>query len=224
MKTSPDKHVAFYPETHEYFDFYGNKFISVTTLLKRYFPFEAREISEEVRGIPSSIYFGREAQDIRAEWGQTAICGTGLHAACERWVNTGETAEDAYAQGVSNFSEYFYGIDRKDLQAEVIIYDERLHIAGTLDLLQDVGPLSLLWDIKTCRRMDELKLFHFSMQLELYRRFAQQNYGKPVCIRGILWFEGYFKNKEARLKILDTVPCDQEVDALLERRKKELAA
>jgi len=225
MKKSDDGKITFYPDTHEYFDSRGNKFLSVTTALKRFFPFADQEIAERVSQTPSSIYFGQKIETILATWEATAPCGTGLHGACERWIKTGEIAKGEHENGAMNFAKFMKSLcPRQDLRSELVVYDIESRLAGTLDLFQDAGDLFYLWDIKTSRKIDDMKLLQYSMQLELYRRLAQQNYGKPVCIRGILWFEGYFKNKEARLKILDTVPCDQEVDALLERRKKELAA
>jgi hypothetical protein len=224
MKTSKDGHIAFYPETHEYFDIYGTKFKSVTTVLKKFFPFEAREISEEVRQIPSSIYFGRDAQDIRAEWVRTAPVGTALHEACEEWINTGSFPDDERRPGVQNFADFFGPTRRESLQSELVVYDAGLQMAGMLDILEDAGEFLDLWDIKTSRKIDDMKLLQYSMQLELYRRFAERNFGRPVRTRGIVWFEGYFRNPEAFPRFLKPIECQREVNALIESRKKEIRA
>jgi len=225
MKTSDDGHITFYPETHEYFDAFGNKFQSVTTALKKFFPFEDREIAERVREMPGSIYFGQDVDKILSTWEATAPCGTGLHGACERWITTGEIIEDEHRAGAQNFAEFMSGLcPRSELHSESIVYDARIKIAGTLDILQETEEGLALWDIKTSRKIDDMKLLKFSMQLELYRRFSERNYGCRVRTRGIVWFEGYFRNPSARPRIIDPIECRREVDALIEHRRKEIAA
>ena len=223
MKTSKDGYITFNQEAHEYHDIYGNQYQSVTTALKKFFPFESQEVAEKVSTIPSSIYFGQDVDSILEQWGESAPCGTGLHEACEKWINTGEVAAGEHEHGCNEFAKFFETLcGREKLLSEQIVYDERIMIAGTLDILQDEGDGYGLWDIKTSRVIEQMKLMQYSMQLELYRRFAERNLGCPVRTRGIVWFEGYFRNKQSGFRILRTIDCHREVNALIENRKIEI--
>ena len=221
MKTSNDGYISFYPDNHKYRDSSGKEYLSVTTALKRFFPFDQKSIAEKVSNDPSSIYYGRNANTIVSQWDKTSPCGTALHSACERWITTGVIEDGEHREGARNFAEFFDN-KRRTLKSEKIVYDKNLMIAGTLDCLEATEVGYDLWDIKSCRKIDTTKLLEFSMQIELYRRFAESNTGTQVCTRGIIWFENYFTNRNVLPCFIQTLECSKEVNDLIHQRKTEL--
>lgn len=223
MKTSDDGYVGFVPETHQYFDTDGREYRSATTELGRRFPFDADAVAKKVSDDPRSIFFGMSVESIKAKWAATGPEGTELHESIEHWINTGEILKNGHEYSVGRFAESAKSrFCSSKLRSEIILYDSRLLLAGTADLLEFRKDVIAVWDIKTSRRIDQHKLLKYSMQLELYRIWAEQIYDKPAIVEGIVWFRNYIENRRCDPVILRPMRCVEDIEALEEERRDEL--
>jgi hypothetical protein len=228
-KYSPDGEVYFVEETHQYFDRHGNEYCSATKMIGKMFPFNARETAEKVSEMEHSVFFGLPVDEILKRWADTAPIGTALHAGCEHWINTGEIQGDHRA-GVEAFAKGALKLGRENLRAEVILYDRELRLAGTADILEFGGEhvenrwpeTCRIWDIKTSRKMDQHKLLKYSIQLELYRRWAEGKICSSASVGGLVWFENYVSNRMVHPKTVKPIGCSLEIAELVKMRIEEL--
>jgi len=96
-------------------------------------------------------------------------------------------------------------------------------LAGTIDILEQLNDVYWIWDIKTNANIDDDKLMKYSIQLDLYRRFAAKTYGKKVLIGGIIYFENlFFKKEKAKLKVFRVHNVQPTVDHILKERQQNL--
>jgi len=132
--------IAFDEETHKYLDpkdTTGNaEYISVTTLIERFFPFDLRRYIEK-----KAIEEQRPEEDILLEHfmvrDEAADKGTFLHEQIENFL-TGR-AFDATSVEFGYFTD-FYSNDIKKrklefFEAEKVIFSKRFNVAGTIDCL-----------------------------------------------------------------------------------------
>jgi hypothetical protein len=228
-KYSPDGQVYFVEATHQYFDRDNNEYCSATRMIGKMFPFDAREIAVKVSEMEHSVFFGLPVDEILSRWADTAPIGTALHAGCEHWINTGEIHGE-HRDGVAAFARGAEKLGRENLRSEVILYDRELRLAGTADILEfggnrapNVWPETCrIWDIKTSRKIDPHKLLKYSVQLELYRRWAEYLVCSRATVGGLVWFENYVENRAVKPKMVKPVECTREIDALIKMRNEEL--
>ncbi len=153
---------------HEYHDIYGNKYTSVTTVIKKYFePFNADNVISKMMASnnwPKSIYYGLTAEQIKNQWRSKAELGTKLHSDIElylkRKILPKNDIEFLY------FLEYYRDkLCKYSLVAsELIVHDSKRLIAGTLDALF----------------VDNEGNYH----LYDWKRVANLKYTNPLGIRG----------------------------------------
>ena len=213
--------ITFRPEDHTYWDEAGNEYTSVTTFLGKEFPFDGKAVAEKVRKIPSSKYHSMSVDRILKLWDDSADHGTVVHEAVEDYIKEDVWPSDP---GLVPLVEQFSKLNfRGDLISEILIWDEEYRIAGTADILEVFDKYIYLWDIKTSNHITDNKLMKFSMQLELYKRLIEKRFNKPVKLGGILWFEDYvMKRSKTKLKVFQTLRCEDSIDDMLLKRKKEL--
>lgn len=213
--------ITFEPVAHKYFDENGLEYISVTTLLGREFPFKGREIAEKVNKMPHSKYYGMGVQRILDYWEGSSAHGNVVHNAIEDYINTGIVPDDPDIEPlVRRFMKIpFTG----KLLSETLVYDTKYRIAGTIDILEDLGDMMYLYDIKTSNKISDDKLKKFSLQLEIYKRLATSFFNKPVKPVSIVWFKDYVvRRRHSKLELVRPMKCKKAVDRLLAKRLKEL--
>lgn len=222
--------VTLHPESHTYYDDTGRQYVSVTTLLGAEDPFDGPDVAERVITIKRSKYYGWSVAECLAYWEESARLGTQFHNAVEKWIQTGQfpSRSDANYPSVLRFSQ---GKFRGKLSAEVVLWDEQLRIAGTCDIIEERPTKDIIWDIKTCRKIDADKMMKFSMQLEIYRRFRQRLTMKHTEVGGVIWYPDFMENPDPTPQIERPLPLGNAVDELLnkwaaalETARKQLAA
>jgi len=132
--------IAFDEETHKYLaptDETGNaEFISVTTLIERFFPFDMRRFIER-----KAQDEGRTEEDVLIESlmvrDEAADKGTVLHSQIENYLKG--LAYDADSKEFAMFTDFHEKeIKRRNLlfaEAEKIIFSKKYNVAGTIDCL-----------------------------------------------------------------------------------------
>lgn len=202
-------HIQFDPINHRYFDAFGRDYKSVSALLAEAYPFDRVAIMEKVSKMPNSRYYGMTVDEISAEWDDRRSSGTDLHKGIQDWIVgkelPPETSPDFH--GVKFFSE---GTWKGVMQSEVLLYNSLLHIAGTADIVNRYPDHIVIWDIKTCRKIDQEKLLKYSIQLKFYATMAEEQFGVKAHSGGIIWFENYVENRSVFPQVLSPVACDEE--------------
>jgi hypothetical protein len=213
--------IHFDEATHSYTDDQGRRYLSVTQLLERVFPFDREGIAAKVVANPNSQYYGREVADVLAEWAAAADRGSAVHGAIEGFIKAGQDPSDpGLLPLVAQFKELpLCG----ELLSEERVWDEELFLAGTVDLIERRDGECVVWDIKTSKSISGDTHLKYSMQLEIYRRMVATRFGMPARIGGILWFEDYVRRgAHSRLQTKEHCPCTRHVESLLRARADEV--
>lgn len=223
QETYNDITVSFYPQDHKYLDQLGREYISVTQLLKKKFPFDQDKIIAEIIKNPNSKYYKREKKDIIREWLEIAAYGDVMHKTIENFIKDGEEPTPdsmTYAPWKA-----FNGLALNVKASEKLFFNVQLRIAGTCDLIIDMGDRYEIWDIKTNSTLDDKKLLQYSMQINLYKHFARPVMNKPVHAGKIIWFENFYANREKTdMKLVNIIECSNEVYEILLGRAKEIVS
>lgn len=116
--------------THTYTDSTGTKYISVTTLLKKY------NLSADYANIPKDVL------------AKAAIRGNATHKELENYIKTRQASSSL---DVQNFIKYITarGIDLTTAKSEEMVYDSNYLIAGTIDFQYKEGDIEIIADFKT---------------------------------------------------------------------------
>jgi hypothetical protein len=216
--------IKFDEKNHKYYNDRNEEYISVTTFLGEQFPFDFHAITERLISNPNSEYYKMTKADIAKKWNQSAVQGTKLHNAVEKYIKEGvEEAEDpVHKHCVSMFKRLKF---RGKILSETLVWDDDLRIAGTCDILEDCGDHFWLYDIKTSSSINKDKKVKFSYQLEIYKRLIEKMFNKKVHTGAIIWFEDYIeKGTDTKLKMIKPIECSKVVDELLIKRKMQLSA
>jgi len=213
--------ITFEPKEHKYTNENNEEYVSVTTLLQKEFPFNAKEIANKVSTISSSRYHGMSEARILRMWDDSSVHGTVVHEAVEEYIK-----EDIYPSDpqliplIEQFKKLSF---RGDLLSEILVWDDELKIAGTADILEIFPDHINLFDIKTSNKLSEDKHMKFSLQLEMYRRMIEDNFKKPTRSIAILWFENYvMQRSKTKMKLIQPLQLNDVVDDILEKRRKEI--
>jgi len=190
-------------------------------LLKKKFPFDQDKIIAEIIQNPNSKYYKREKTDIMREWTEIAAYGDVMHKTIENFVKYGEepTPDSMTYKPWKLFKE----LALKVSASEKLFFNAPLRIAGTCDLIIDMGDRYEIWDIKTNSALDEKKLLQYSMQINLYKHFAKPVLDKPVHAGKIIWFENFYANRDKTgMKLINIIECANEVYNILAERAREI--
>lgn len=214
--------VRFIPDGHRYLDDAGRDYLSVTTLLKDYFPFDALAIAARVSVDSRSRYFGMDPKAIAEEWDGRAEAGTFAHKAIETWS----------ARGVwpaSRTPEYMIIVGlvalrlRGSIRSETLTWNEELMLAGTVDIIRDrPGQPKTVYDIKTSRKLGPEKIEKFSLQLCFYCYMLTAQTGTVHEPGGIIWFENFMENRGVRPILLKPIDVDAKFQVIVENRLSQL--
>ena len=213
--------INFDKKKHKYYDDSGLEYISVTTLLGNLFPFDRNEIAKNISQNPNSPYYKWDIKDIFKDWVKAASEGNKLHNACETFIKENIYPTDTNLKPcVEQFAKLRF---KGKLLSEQKVCSKKYLIAGTIDLLEDCGKIIYIYDLKTYKKITEDRIHKLNLQLEIYKRLAEETFNKPCqCIGGLI-FENYAKAKQnTNLVFIKAQDASKEVDDILNERLKEM--
>ncbi|MDN3205651.1 hypothetical protein [Algoriphagus sediminis] len=227
------ENIAFEDETHKYHhpkDETGNaEYISVTTLIDRFFPFDLdRYITGKARKE------GRTEEDVLEEFlknrDEAAEKGTHLHEQIENFLK-GEAYESDFKE-FDMFKEFYKDIVVSRgfifVEAEKKILLERYNIAGTVDALfkKPDSEEYMIVDWKRSKKLvidgypkkygygyglselshlDNSSYYKYALQQNIYRNILQNNYGLSISSMNlIVLHENFEKYHRVNLEVLES--------------------
>lgn len=239
-----DKRIRFVEETHTYFvDGSRDGYISTTTLIHKLFPeFNADDVITKMfksKNWSKSKYNGMSRQDIKDLWDKNgsyaASMGTKMHANIENYYNKQE--HETESKEFELFSQF--RDDHPNLEpyrTEWVVFDEDSKISGSIDMVfkdpENHGKFIICdWkrskELKETNRwqngsseftrhLDDTNFVHYSMQLSIYKRILEKNYGIEIsnCFIVVLHPS---QDRYIKKEIMD---LSKEVEALMKSREK----
>lgn len=143
-----DSRIKFEEENHKYFVDGNSDYISVTTVIKEFFPkFDSDVIISKMQksnNWKNSVYFGMSADEIKNQWKNKADnaskLGTLLHNTIEDYYNgKNPIPDDLINDGFKQFIEFDNFIKSTTnlipFRSEWCVFDEDYHIAGSIDMI-----------------------------------------------------------------------------------------
>ena len=184
------KHNLCFDEKSHTYTIDGCDLDSVTTRLKKYFPFDKENIAKEV-----AIRRGITYQEVLASWERNRDAGSVMHALAEKF-SRGDSLNSYELAKVQHVVGFFK--DHPNLEVlgcEVPIFSKRFKIAGTVDLiLRDKDKVHIL-DWKTANReilkddywedavgldIPHNNYYKYSLQVSTYAAILKEEYGISV--------------------------------------------
>jgi|UniRef100_A0A6C0IMH1 ATP-dependent exoDNAse (exonuclease V) beta subunit len=222
---------------------------SVTTWNKNHFSeFDPETVAEKIisgkKWATDSTYkyYQMSKEDMIALWKnsgkEASESGTKLHNDIEQYFNGMEVSNDSI--------EYTYFLkfreDYKHLtpyRTEWMVYHEDLKLVGSIDMIYENPDGDLeIYDWKRSKEivydnqynkfaktacishLPDTNFWHYSLQLNTYRRIIQEKYGKKVV--GLYLVRFHPDNAYKTYDRINVSIMDNELDELFELRKKEL--
>ena len=204
-----DDRITFDEPTHTYFiDGDSTSVISVTTFIHKMFPeFDADAIISKMmngKNWRNSKYFGMTRDEIKASWdankNEASDAGTRMHFDIECYYNDIPSGNDSIEyRYFCNFLKEFERMHpgARAFRTEWRVFDESIKLSGSIDMvfICPDGQL-MIYDWKRCREIKRDNRFergeyplnhlpntnywHYSMQLNTYRRILENKYGYKV--------------------------------------------
>lgn len=205
-----DDRIQFIEKDHKYLIDGKEDNISVTKLIKEFFPiFDADVVIEKMQkktNWKDSIYYDKTVDEIKQEWREKAEnasrLGTLLHKTIEKYYKKESINDSLIKTEMDQFQKFnkeHIEINKlKPFRSEWIVFDEKYHIAGSIDMIYiDEESKELhLYDWKRINKLkknnkyqkglfplhmfEDCNYFHYSLQLNLYKYILEQNYGHNV--------------------------------------------
>ncbi len=205
LKKNPhyhDKYIKFIEKTHTYIIKGDRTYKSVTQFHKSNFkPFDSDEIIKNMMKShkwKDSKYFGMTADEIKQSWNkngkEASAAGTKMHYDIECFYNNIKNIN--YSKEFGYFNNFYE--DHPNLKAyrtEWMIYDEKLKLAGSIDMVFQLPDGSFaIYDWKRCKNIEKTKPFleyscnseishvpdtnywHYALQLNTYKAILERNY------------------------------------------------
>lgn len=241
---SKDKKIVFIPETHQYLINGNPDTISVSQLIDKFFPeFDTIKAASNLNR--NHEYFGLPVEEIVEIWknngSEQAALGTKLHLQIENFYNQKEYDSDNIEfQYFINFTNTYPTM--VPFRTEWRIYDERLLIAGTVDMVykKEDGQL-FMFDWKRSKKVvkndgtpslqdphgtftkfafDKLShltddsYYKYCLQQNMYRHILEKNYNVKISSINLLILHPIYDRYH-----LQTLPrMDEEIDYILKCR------
>jgi ATP-dependent exoDNAse (exonuclease V) beta subunit len=200
-----DARLRFDEEPHLYYIDGINDNISVTTYIHKLFPSfdEDKIIKNMMKGKKwkNSKYYGMSEEEIKKSWEDNRIeastAGTNMHKDIELFYNDVPIDNDSVEFNYFlKFNEAFKNT-LKPYRTEWEVFSEELKFAGSIDMIYENPNGTLqIYDWKRCKEIKKTNPFesgfepiehlpnsnywHYSLQLNIYRRILQKEYGKQV--------------------------------------------
>jgi ATP-dependent exoDNAse (exonuclease V) beta subunit len=231
-----DEFITFDEGPHVYTVHGDSTFTSVTTFNHSHFEeFNADEVIDKMisRGSltdPKSKYFGMTKEDIKTLWkmkgNSASTAGTKLHYDIECYNNYMEVENDSIEfQYFLKFDEDFP--DLKPYRTEWMVYYEELKLSGSIDMVyRKPDGTFAIYDWKRAKSMDfenkwkkmyppishlpDTNYWHYSLQLNIYRRILQELYGEVVSELALVVLHPNFEH----YRVFKLNMMDEEVEAM----------
>ncbi len=182
--------IRFFEGTHNYF-LGRRKLVSVTTFIGTFFDkFNAREIARKLAKFPQNKAKKRGVRYFLNEWKAAAEYGTKVHQEIEDFIK-GKRNDNVDGR-TSKAIGYLAGCGYTPAATELIVYDEELGLAGTIDcILEDEKGNLILVDWKTNKKitqksydgkkgkeplshLEDCNYNKYSLQLSVYRYILER--------------------------------------------------
>jgi ATP-dependent exoDNAse (exonuclease V) beta subunit len=178
---------------------------------------------------------------------EASTAGTRMHLDIERYNNAepvGNLAGDEYEPNPSAEWEYFLAYDKRfrekkgfvPYRTEWLVFKEEIKLAGSIDMIYEKPDGTLaIYDWKRAKEMryennyqsgkppldhlPDTNYWHYSLQLNIYRRILQEKYGKIVSELALVVLHP--NNKSFKVIMLNFM--DEEVEAMFQVRADRLA-
>ena len=259
-----DDNLVFYERGHKYQILTDAKsnYTSVTSWLHALFPkFDAELVINKMKKgknwNPENKYWGKSNQEIKNEWNtsgkEACRLGTLLHSYIEDFMNT-EMDQQEYTQKDIldhththnkvhyskiewSFYEKFVN-DFPDLvpfRTEWMIYDEKLKMAGSIDMVYKNADGSVsIYDWKRCkdiiydsewndmasnkniRHLPNTNFWHYSLQLNMYKWILETNYN--LVVKDLFLVRLHPDNPEKTYELHNVSILTHEIELLVEER------
>lgn len=147
-KHDRDERIIFEESNHQYFVDGDPNYISVTTLIKEFFPkFDSDLIIKKMQASnnwKNSVYYGMTVDEIKQQWKEkaekAARLGTLLHNTIEDYYNGKDPVPDELIQdGFQQFLEFHEKIKNTTslipFRTEWCVFHEEFRIAGSIDMI-----------------------------------------------------------------------------------------
>ena len=219
---------------HSYFEHFDADGI-ITNMLK------GRKMKD-----PTYKYFGMTREEIKKMWAdsgrEASLAGTKMHLDIEYYYN------DLPVENTSVEYEYFKRFladfpELKPYRTEWVVYDEELKLAGSIDMIFENpdGTLQIYdWKrvkeikydhdtsfgnenygkIDCIRHLPDTNYWHYSLQLNTYKRILETKYDKKVTELYLVCL-----HPDNPIKTYDRIKIDvleKEMDALFELRRENV--
>lgn len=243
-----DSRIKFRDKGHKYWiDNNSTDIISTTTFIHTFFTdFDTDSIINNIVNSkkyldPDYEYYGMSVEHIKKLWNDNAEAarneGTKLHKDIENFYNKIDTGIESpdFHQFLQFYEDYK---DLKIYRTEWFIFCEILRITGSIDavFINDDGSLTI-GDWKRSKKINldsyneqtgkwplncvqDCNYYHYSIQLNLYKRILEQFYGKKV--KNMFLIVMHPKNKNEKYIKIDVKCMDKEIDLMFNIRKNEL--
>jgi len=211
--------ITFDKKKHKYHDKRGQEYLSVTTLISLYFPFNGPQIALDCSNNPNSQYYGQSPKDILKEWRDSGKEGNKLHYACEQYIKE-QIIDKRYKKCISQFAKLNF---KGKLISEARVWHEGLLLAGTADIIEEYDDFVWLWDIKTYKKFTEERHEKLSIQLGIYKILIENVFKKKCKIGGIILFEDFVNlQDETKLTIKKPINVKPILKTILKDRFLEI--
>jgi hypothetical protein len=244
-----DKSIVFDEPTHVYtVNGVSKGWISCTKFLHDFFPhFDADAVIQKMMSSPKwpmNKYFGKTAQQIKAEWDENgrvaSTAGTAMHLAIEQFLHgKPELIDRAVLKTVEwRYFQNFWADVSGDLvpyRSEWEVWSEEYKLAGSIDMIfyRKSDDSYVIYDWKRSKEikmenswgdgygpvshLPDCNYWHYTLQLNTYRWFLETYYGLKISDMYIVIMHPDNKNyKSYRLNRLE----DEVLGMLAERKKK----
>ena len=194
-------------------------------------------------------YYGKTDEEIKAGWDknrdEASGAGTRIHLDIEHYYNAdpiGNLAGDEYEALQSKEWDYFLEYQRKHgskftpFRTEWLVWDISLNLAGSIDMVyrQPNGELAIYdWkrtkEIKLrndydnmlgpCSHLPDVNYWHYTIQLNVYRRILQTCYGEKVTALALV----VLHPNNPTYQVLKLPMLDDIIDEIFEARRAAIA-
>lgn len=222
---------------------------SVTTWVHQHFPhFDSEGIVNRILNSPkwstdpNYKYYQMSKETILDMWKKntdnSTSSGTKLHNDIEKYYNGMEIENDSLEyQFFLKFKEDYKHLT--PFRTEWMVFHEELKLVGSIDMIfeNEKGELEI-YDWKRSKEIvydsnfnkfaitpcishfPDTNFWHYSLQLNTYRRIIESKYGKKVT--GLYLVRFHPDNAYKTYERINVPLLDKEMDILFEERKKEL--